>query len=450
MEAPSEDPSDDTVTYTPDSGFNGTDTFEYTICDSMDNCDTATVTVTVGTPLMLDAVDDTASTDEDTPVDIDILANDTGIPDNGTLTTTDPENGMVVINDGGTSEDISDDTVTYTPDSGFNGTDTFEYTICDSMDNCDTATVTVTVGTPPMLDAVDDTASTDEDTPVDIDILANDTGVPNIVILTVTEPTNGMVEINDGGTPDDPNDDTVTYIPDSGFNGMDTFEYTICDDMDNCDTATVTITVGMPPTTIDAIDDDYTDIFIDGALGGMVPDSNVLSNDTLDGAEVDPADVAITSTGTEQLTVNTDGTISVTPNTPTGSYMIEYTICEIANPDNCDTATVTVLVSEVVQVGIEVNQMVTPNNDGRNDFLFIRGVENAKNNSLKIFNRWGIAVYEGTGYNNQNNVFDGRSKGRSTVSAQEYLPAGVYFYIFEYQKDDGNGITDSGYIYVSE
>ena len=69
---------------------------------------------------------------------------------------------------------------------------------------------------------------------------------------------------------------------------------------------------------------------------------------------------------------------------------------------------------------------------------------------MKIFNRWGIAVYEGIGYNNQNNVFDGRSKGRSTVSAQEYLPAGVYYYIFEYQKDDGNGITDSGYIYVSE
>ena len=99
---------------------------------------------------------------------------------------------------------------------------------------------------------------------------------------------------------------------------------------------------------------------------------------------------------------------------------------------------------------IEVNQMLTPNSDGMNDFLFIRGVEKAKNNSLRIFNRWGIAVYEGENYNNQNNVFDGRSKGRSTVSAEEYLPSGVYFYIFEYQLDNQNNITDSGYIYVSK
>ncbi len=143
--------------------------------DGDGNPDDPTVTV-FPADTAIDAVDDTASTDEDTPVTVDILANDTGIPDNGTLTVTDPANGTIVINDGGTPDDPSDDTVTYTPDTGFNGTDTFEYTVCDAMDNCDTATVTVTVGTPPMLDVVDDTASTDEDTPVTVDILANDTG----------------------------------------------------------------------------------------------------------------------------------------------------------------------------------------------------------------------------------------------------------------------------------
>ena len=92
--------------------------------------------------------------------------------------------------------------------------------------------------------------------------------------------------------------------------------------------------------------------------------------------------------------------------------------------------------------------MVTPNGDGKNDFLFIKGAQTVPNNTLKIFNRWGVAVYEGIGYNNQNNVFDGRSKGRSTVSAGDTLPSGVYFYIFEYQKNQEN-IIDSGYIYVS-
>uniref|UniRef100_UPI002632F498 gliding motility-associated C-terminal domain-containing protein n=1 Tax=uncultured Maribacter sp. TaxID=431308 RepID=UPI002632F498 len=101
---------------------------------------------------------------------------------------------------------------------------------------------------------------------------------------------------------------------------------------------------------------------------------------------------------------------------------------------------------------IEINQIVSPNSDGKNDFLFIRGVDGAVNNSLKIYNRWGVAVYEGNEYNNQNNVFDGRSKGRSTLSADEYLPSGVYFYIFEYQNKNDNlkQVTNSGYIYVSK
>ncbi len=98
---------------------------------------------------------------------------------------------------------------------------------------------------------------------------------------------------------------------------------------------------------------------------------------------------------------------------------------------------------------IEVNQLVTPNGDGRNDFLFIRGVDLVPSNSLKIYNRWGVAVYEGTNYNNQNNVFDGRSKGRSTVSTGSYLPAGVYYYIFEYELDQEKR-TASGYLYVSK
>ena len=94
--------------------------------------------------------------------------------------------------------------------------------------------------------------------------------------------------------------------------------------------------------------------------------------------------------------------------------------------------------------------MLTPNGDGKNDFLFIRGVDQIKNSTLRIFNRWGIAVYEGEDYNNQNNVFDGRSKGRNTLSVDDYLPAGIYFYIFEYTTLDGESNTDSEYLYLSK
>ena len=92
--------------------------------------------------------------------------------------------------------------------------------------------------------------------------------------------------------------------------------------------------------------------------------------------------------------------------------------------------------------------MVTPNGDGRNDFLFIRGLDSVRNSTLQIFNRWGVKVYDGIDYNNVNNVFDGRSRGRSTLSVNDFLPSGVYFYIFEYETDKGR-FTDSEYIYIS-
>ncbi|WP_244156274.1 Ig-like domain-containing protein [Maribacter ulvicola] len=301
----------------------------------------------------LDVIDDIVSTPINTPIVIDILDNDFGIPTDGALTVTDPFNGTVEINDGGTPNDISDDTITYTPNDGFEGTETIEYTVCNAEGNCDTATVTITVGEPVALDVVDDSVSTPINTTLEIDILDNDFGIPTDGALTVTDPSNGTVEINDGGTPNDISDDTITYTPNDGFEGTDIIEYTVCNTLGDCDTATVEILV---------VDNDATE---------------------------------------------TDD-----------------------NP-------------------IEVNQMVTPNGDGRNEFLFIRGVDKIRSSSLKIFNRWGVAVYEGENYNNQNNVFDGRSRGRSTLGVGEYLPAGIYFYVFDYETFEGESKVESEYLYIS-
>ena len=93
-------------------------------------------------------VDDSALTDEDTAVVVDVLGNDSD-PEGDPLTvtdTTEPANGSVVIN--------ADGTVTYTPDTGFTGTDTFDYTITDPAGNASTATVTVMVQDPSMPDGI--------------------------------------------------------------------------------------------------------------------------------------------------------------------------------------------------------------------------------------------------------------------------------------------------------
>ncbi|MDC6406897.1 MULTISPECIES: Ig-like domain-containing protein [Maribacter] len=441
-----DDITDDVLIYTPEDGFNGTDSFEYTVCDTNGNCDTATVTVTVGTPQMLDAVDDQVSTPQDTVVDIDVLANDMNIPSDGELTVTQPTNGIVEINDGGTPEDITDDVLVYTPEDGFNGTDSFEYTVCDTEGNCDTATVNIMVGTPEMLDAVDDEVSTPQDTVIDIDVLANDTGIPSDGELTVTEPSNGTVAIDDNGTPEDITDDVLIYTPDAGFNGTDSFEYTVCDTEGNCDTATVTITVGTPPI-LDLVDDEVS-----------TPQDTSIEIDILNNDSGIPMDGELTVTAPSNGTVEindggTPGDISDDTVTYTsregfsGTDSFEYTVCD--TDGNCDTATVSITVEEITSLKVEVNQMLTPNGDGRNDFLFIRGTENIRQSTLRIFNRWGVSVYEGENYNNQTNVFDGRSRGRSTLSVEEYLPSGVYFYIFNYTTLDGENVVDSEYIYIS-
>ena len=130
--------------------------------------DPATVTPTNTIPT---AVDDTSSTDEDTAVDTNVISNDTDA-DGDTLSVTavtTPSNGTAAITSGSAT------TVTYTPNANFNGTDTFEYTVTDGADT-DTGTVNVTVtavNDPPV--AVDDTASTPEDTAIDINVISNDT-----------------------------------------------------------------------------------------------------------------------------------------------------------------------------------------------------------------------------------------------------------------------------------
>ncbi|WP_406748119.1 Ig-like domain-containing protein, partial [Tenacibaculum maritimum] len=243
------DPSDDIVTYTPDPDFNGTDSFDYSVCDNASpaNCTTSTVEITViPTP---DSQNDDEETIEGTPIEVDIYANDNDIPTNGSLVTTNPANGTVTINDGGTPNDPSDDVVTYTPDVGFVGTDTFNYTVCNKTKPLVCTTSTVTVVVVPTPDSQNDMADTTEDTPVIVAIYTNDSNIPTDGVLNITNPTNGTVTIDNGGTPDDPSDDIVTYTPDPDFNGADSFDYTVCDNASpaNCTTSTVNVSVGATP-----------------------------------------------------------------------------------------------------------------------------------------------------------------------------------------------------------
>jgi hypothetical protein len=235
------DPQDDVLEYVPGE-FSGLDTFTYTIADPTGNTALAAVTVFVNAPPV--AIGDTVVTNQDTPVTIDVLANDFDsegpLDPASVVVETEPANGTTIVN--------TDGTVTYTPDSEFTGADTFTYTITDTTGSIATATVTVTVNAPPV--ANDDTQTMINQgtgtSSVTIDVLVNDTDSDGSLepasVAVVTGPANGTAVANGDGT--------VTYTPTATFFDTDTFTYTVSDNQGSSDTATVTVTVFSPPIEI--------------------------------------------------------------------------------------------------------------------------------------------------------------------------------------------------------
>lgn len=237
--------SNGTFTYTPTTGYIGTDSFDYQVSDGNGGVATATAEIKVS-PLVtgpLLAKDDSIVTDEELTVNVDVMDND-DLPTSGSYSitsTTSPAHGSVTV--------LSNGTINYTPNTNFFGTDTFDYTLTDASGRTSTATVTVTVDNvqdPPT--ASPNSASTPEDTTKsNINILANDSD-PDGDMLTVTSATapNGTVLINGDGT--------IDYTPAANFTGTDTVTYTISDGNGGTATSTVLINVvpvADPPTSAD-------------------------------------------------------------------------------------------------------------------------------------------------------------------------------------------------------
>ncbi|MGA9639630.1 gliding motility-associated C-terminal domain-containing protein [Flavobacterium sp.] len=101
---------------------------------------------------------------------------------------------------------------------------------------------------------------------------------------------------------------------------------------------------------------------------------------------------------------------------------------------------------------IVIYNAISPNGDSRNSFFFIDGISRYPNNSVLIFNRWGVKVFETNGYNETDNVFKGFSNGRLTIEKDKQLPTGSYFYILNYEYTDSSGsrnIRKAGDLYIN-
>ena len=253
------------------------------------------------------------------------------------------------------------------------------------------------------------------------------------------------------GTPSHPNlhmnpDGTITIAPNTP-DGTYTYEYTICRVSNPTDCKTAKAIIYLHPS-LEANDDDYSsqpvNVIHQSAVVG-----NVLDNDTLGGVAItDPTKVTITlldNGGLIGVTIASNGDVTIPQGAPAGSYRVRYNLCIADQLAVCDDAIITVVVSK--EDPIEIYNGVSGNGDGKNDGFRIEGIENYRKNTLKIFNRWGVLVYQKEGYTNAD-PFTGYSNGRSTIESGKKLPQGTYYYILEYENSNNQTQTKSGWLYL--
>jgi len=238
--------ADGSFTYDPNGQFeylqtggSTTDSFTYTVSDGNGGTDTATVTITINgvndvpTGITLD----NSSVAENQPSGTAV----------GDFSTTDPDTGDTFIYSLVSGEGDDDNASFTIADSQLQTVDSFDYETKNSYSIrvratdsgtlcCEEAfNITVTnVNDPPV--AVADNATTLENIPVTIDVLINDSDIDGdtLTVDSVTQGINGSV-MNSGSN--------VTYFPAPGFNGTDSFNYTVSDGHGGTDTATVNVAV---------------------------------------------------------------------------------------------------------------------------------------------------------------------------------------------------------------
>jgi hypothetical protein len=309
------------LTYTPTGSYLGADSFTYIINNGHGGAASATVNITVAAPPV--ANNDAVTTAQSTAVSFDPRTNDTD-PNSYALTvsaTSPPANGTATVNTGGTG-------VTYTPMTGFIGTDTFTYSITDGHGGGATATDTITVNatSAPIAGAASATvayASTSNP------ITLNFTGGTAASVAVSTAAGHGTATAS--GT-------SITYTPTSTYSGSDSFQYTGTNSIGTSSPATVSITVTPQVPSV-------------GAVSATFGVSSVSNPVTLSLSGGTAASVSVYTAASHGTATASGTTITYSP---TGSYSgsdsFQYKATNAGGTSSAATVSVTVSSSAPVAI----------------------------------------------------------------------------------------------------
>ena len=307
------------VVYTPTSGYVGNDSFTYTVTSGgIEETATVYLTLTNSAPTLPHW---TVINREDSPIGIPGLLLDTSSDADGdTLTVTDFTVNGTTWQSGETANlagygsltITSDGGVTFIPVADWNGNvPVVTYTATDGRDN-GSVTSTLTIQYNAIPDAVDDNATTHAGVAKVIDVLANDRfSNSDKAVTAVTQGNNGSVAIENG---------KVRYTPNAGFNGTDSFTYTVTSG-GVTETATVNVTIA---NIAPVAHDDFTWTAEDttltrSAATGLLANDSDDDNDALaitqfsTGTQIYAAGQTATLAGMGDLTINADGSYTFVP-----------------------------------------------------------------------------------------------------------------------------------------
>ena len=282
------------LSYTPDPGFTGNDSFTFLVNDGADNSNLATVTLTVADNLPPTADSQSVNVDEDGSLAISLTGSD---PDGSLI-------GYVLVGSP-TSGNLSGTVpnLTYTPEAEFNGLDSFTFKVNDGTDDSGVATVSIDVtpvNDPPV--AFGQSLSTDEDTSAAITLAGSDIDGDALNFLIVDGPAGGS--LSGTGT-------NRVYTPDANFNGADSFTFRANDGVADSPLVTVSLTVDAVNDAPVAQADNFA-VDQDAALS--VPADGVLGNDgDVDGDSLSAVPWSGSSMQGGQVVLNSDGSFSYAP-----------------------------------------------------------------------------------------------------------------------------------------
>ena len=327
------------------------------------------------------------------------------------------------------------------------GTYTYYYTI-RTKDNSQTAEAKVVIHISKYV-AADDTITVErpskegEETPSENSVLDNDRfngekpepGAVDITLISVSESADGKIEL-------DTTTGKIKVKPGAPI-GEHTLKYRVCPkgSTTGCQEGEAKVTV-QPNLTLKELTLDKP---INSAVSETHTDS-VLNGSTLDGQPISPSDVTmeIVNGGIDGVTINADGQITIPKGAPSGTYTIEYKVKSNAyGVEKIGRVTVTI----TNDADLEFYNAISTDEGSQNNGFIIKNIDLYPNNNLKIFNRYGVLVYEKDGYTNTD-PFKGISTGRATVNKDGKLPQGTYYYVLEYTDGQNQKQQKAGWLYI--